>query len=118
MARLSCDSAKRELEELFADSSAPLKVLPVDPVEARRGLLQIQVTARSALGSMALNCGGLIIDDGWVRVFALNSHDPAAHGRPGVPGQMTYFAPEALEWEAMEMGHSAWVSWLLSGRLD
>jgi hypothetical protein len=112
---------------------------------------------------MTLNCGGLVIDDGWVRVFgggssgsggvmpslaqmnafpaefdpawspieglivghdvlggvfALNGYDPAAHGRPGVPGQMTYFAPEALEWEAMEMGHSAWVSWLLSGRLE
>ncbi len=31
---------------------------------------------------------------------------------------MTYFAPDTLEWEAMEMGHSGWVSWLLSGRLE
>ena len=151
------------LQELFAGSSAPLKVLPVDSDEARRTLLQTQVTARSALGSMALNCGGLVVDDGWVRVFGggsgpddgampslarvnafpaafdpawhpasglivghdvlggvfvLNGHDPAAVGRPGVPGQMTYFAPDTLEWEAMEMGHSAWLSWLLSGRLE
>ncbi|MFJ9454032.1 DUF2625 family protein [Kitasatospora sp. NPDC101447] len=48
-------------------------------------------------------------------VFALNGHDPAAGGRPGIPGQMTYFAPDTLEWEALDMGHSAWVSWLLSG---
>ena len=31
---------------------------------------------------------------------------------------MTYFAPDTLEWEALEMGHSEWVSWLLSGRLE
>ncbi|MFB7198265.1 DUF2625 family protein [Streptomyces sp. NPDC056240] len=49
-------------------------------------------------------------------VFALNGGDPAAAGHPGAPGQMTYFAPDTLEWEAMEMGHSGWVSWLLPGR--
>ncbi|MFE5774065.1 DUF2625 family protein [Streptomyces sp. NPDC056485] len=51
-------------------------------------------------------------------VFALNGGDPAATGRPGAPGQMTYFAPDTLEWEAMEMSHSGWVSWLLSGGLE
>nr|WSX74382.1 DUF2625 domain-containing protein [Streptomyces sp. NBC_00899] len=122
----------------------------------------LQVTARSTLGALVLNTGGLLVDDGWVRVFGggsavggslpsmgqvngfpaafdpawhpaaglvvghdvvggvftLNGHDPAAVGRPGAPGQMTYFAPDTLAWEALEMGHSAWVSWLLSGRLE
>ncbi|MFD0855761.1 DUF2625 family protein, partial [Actinomadura adrarensis] len=51
--------------------------------------------------------------------FAINGPDPAALGRPGSPGQMCYFAPDTLEWEAMEIGgHSAWFAWLLSGRLD
>ncbi|MHA6758418.1 DUF2625 domain-containing protein [Streptacidiphilus sp. PAMC 29251] len=157
------DPAWPELQELFAASAAPLEVLPVDDVEGRRCLLQMQVTARSALGSLVLNSGGLVVDGGWVRVFgggsgsddrdlpslaqvnrfpadfdpawspvtglivghdvlggvfALNGHDPAAAGRPGVPGQMAYFAPDTLAWEAMEMGHSAWISWLLSGRLE
>lgn len=31
---------------------------------------------------------------------------------------MTYFAPDTLEWEALDMGHSEWVFWLLSGRLE
>lgn len=153
-------------------------MLPVVPEEGRRSLLQMQVTVRSILGSLALNCGGLVVDDGWVRVFGggsggpggssgsggqagsdgeadalpslaqvnafpsefdpswspvsglivghdvlggvfgLNGHDPAAFGRPGAPGQMTYFAPDTLAWEEMQMGHSAWVSWLLSGRLE
>jgi hypothetical protein len=152
-----------QLQALFAASTVPLKVLPAELDEARRTLVQLQVTVRSALGALVLNSGGLIVDGGWVRVFgggpardcdtlpglaqvnsfpavfdaawhpaaslvvghdvlggvfALNSHDPAAAGRPGAPGQMTYFAPDTLRWEPLEMGHSAWVSWLLSGRLE
>jgi hypothetical protein len=157
------DPAWPELQELFAASAVPLQVLPVDPEEGRRGLLQLQVTVRSVLGAVVLHSGGLLVDNGWLRVFgggsgqgadalpglakvngfpaafdrvwrpatglvvghdvlggvfAVNGHDPAAAGRPGAPGQMTYFAPDTLEWESMEMGHSAWVSWLLSGRLE
>lgn len=156
------DPAWPELQELIAASAVPVRVLPADPEEGRRCLLQMQVTARSTLGALALNCGGLVLDDGWVRVygggsaaagglpslgrvnrfpkefdpawhpasglvvghdvlggvFALNGHDPAGAGRPGDPGQLTYFAPDTLEWEALDMGHSTWVWWLLSGRLE
>ena len=157
------DPAWPVLEGLFAASPVPVKVLPVDPAEGRRGLLQLQVTSRSMLGALTIDCGGLVLDDGWLRVFgggsgsgegampslaqvnafpegfnqdwapatglvvghdvlggvfALNGMDPAGRGRPGAPGQMTYFAPDTLGWEAMEIGHSAWVSWLLSDRLE
>jgi hypothetical protein len=152
-----------ELQALFAASAVPLQVLPAERAEARRTLVQLQVTARSVLGALVLNSGGLIVDGGWIRVFgggltrdddglpglarvnsfpavfdaawhpaaglivghdvlggvfAVNGHDPAAAERPGAPGQMTYFAPDTLRWEPLEMGHSAWVSWLLSGRLE
>ncbi|MFC4123027.1 DUF2625 family protein [Nonomuraea zeae] len=155
------DPAWPELRELLATAAVPLRTLPVDRGEAHRSVLQLQVTARSFLGALALNTGGLIVDDGWVRVFgggsggggdvlpslaqvnqfpavfdpgwrpaaglvvghdvlggvfAVNGPDPAAAGRPGEPGQVTYFAPDTLEWESMEMSHSAWTSWLLSDR--
>ncbi|MFJ5779550.1 DUF2625 family protein [Streptomyces sp. NPDC093094] len=153
------DPAWPELREMLSASPVPVRMLPADVDEGRRCLLQMQVTARSALGALALNTGGLLVDNGWVRVFgggsvtgaglpslaqvnrfpadfdplwrptsglvvghdvvggvfALNGGDPAAMGRPGAPGQMTYFAPDTLEWEAMETGHSGWLSWLLSG---
>ncbi len=156
------DPAWPELQQLLEASSVPVQVLPADRDEGRRCLLQMQVTARSVLGALVLNTGGLLLDDGWVRVFgggsaadgnlpslgqvnglpmafdpawrpasglvvahdavggvfALNGHDPAAEGRPGAPGQMTYFAPDTLAWVALEVGHSVWVSWLLSGRLE
>lgn len=156
------DPAWPELQQALAASAVPVRVLPADPAESSRTLLQLQVTARSVLGSLVVNTGGLLLDDGWVRVFgggssakggvpslaqvnrfpdsfdpawhpatglvvgqdvlggvfALNGHDPAAVGRPGAPGQLTYFAPDTLAWEGLTMGHSAWVSWLLSGGLE
>ena len=156
------DPAWPALQEAVASGAVPVRVLPAHPEEGRRCLLQMQMTARSTLGALALNSGGLVLDDGWVRVFgggsdasgglpglaqvnrfpaafdpawhpatglvvgqdalggvfAVNGHDPAAADRPGVPGQMIYFAPDTLTWEAMDMSHSAWVSWLLSGRLE
>ncbi|GAA3386965.1 DUF2625 domain-containing protein [Streptomyces roseoviridis] len=158
------DPAWPELKRAVRESSVRVRVLPGDIDEGRRCLLQMQVSARSMLGALVLNTGGLLVDDGWLRVFgggsrtvsegrlpslaqvnrfptdfdpgwlpatglvvahdvvggvfALNGADPAAAGRPGAPGQMTYFAPDTLEWEAMETGHSGWVAWLLSGRLE
>ncbi|UUU44910.1 DUF2625 domain-containing protein [Streptomyces sp. NBC_00162] len=44
-------------------------MLPGDINEGRRCLLQMQVTGRSVLGALALHTGGLLVDDGWVRVF-------------------------------------------------
>lgn len=43
---------------------------------------------------------------------------PREGGRPGEPGEILYFAPDALHWEALGAGHSAWLSWILSGGLQ
>ncbi|WP_406862967.1 DUF2625 domain-containing protein [Streptomyces sp. HUAS MG47] len=152
------DPAWPELRTMLEASSLPVRVLPPDVGEARRSLLQMQVTARSTLGALALCTGGLLVDGGWLRVFgggaelpslarvngfpgtfapswapetalvvahdvlggvfALNAADPAGAGRPGAPGEMTYFAPDTLAWEPLEAGHSGWLSWLLAGGLD
>ncbi|MFJ1604990.1 DUF2625 domain-containing protein [Streptomyces sp. NPDC088253] len=148
--------------ELYA-SAVPVEVLPADLDRGRATLVQLQVTAKSYLGAVALHCGGLILERGWLRilgspaasnprafpglaavnqfpaspdaawrpedglvvaydvlggVFAINSGDPGAAGRPGSPGEMVYFAPDSLRWEALGAGHSAWLSWTLSGALD
>ncbi|MFD4527648.1 DUF2625 family protein [Streptomyces sp. NPDC058470] len=149
--------------KLANTSSVSLEVLPVDPAQGRGTLLQLQVTARSWLGALALNCGGVVLDSGWLRiygspgdetpagppglaeindfparfdpawrpegglvvghdvlggVFVLNGSDPEAEGRPGRPGEMIYFAPDSLRWESLEVGHAAWLDWLLTGGMD
>jgi hypothetical protein len=42
-------------------------------------LYRLQVTARSTLGGLALNCGGLLIDHGWMRMLGAGSD-----GLPGI----------------------------------
>ncbi|MEU6974119.1 DUF2625 domain-containing protein [Kitasatospora aureofaciens] len=151
------------LQEAFTSGAAALEVVPGDAEQGRACLLQLQVSARSALGALALHTGGVIVDGGWLRVFggasgasaaglpslaqvnhfpsdfdpawrptdglvvghdvlggvfALNGHDAAGAGRPGAPGQMVYFAPDSMEWEALEMGYGTWLTWLVSGRLE
>ncbi|MGD1219536.1 MULTISPECIES: DUF2625 family protein [Streptomyces] len=158
------------LSEALAASGVSMDVLPADPALGRATLLQLQVTARSWLGGLVLNCGGLVLDSGWLRiygspaadtstglpgasadlpslaevnefperfdpswrpanglvvghdvlggVFLVNGADPEAAGRPGRPGEIVYFAPDSLRWEALEVGHGAWLEWFLREGTD
>lgn len=70
-------------------------LLDVDPAAGRRTLLALQVTSRSPMGAIALETGGILIDDGWVRVLgsgndrlprsldAWNRLNEAPHRLPG-----------------------------------
>ncbi|SOD67712.1 Protein of unknown function DUF2625 [Streptomyces zhaozhouensis] len=143
-----------------SSATVPLEIVPVDAALGRATLLQLQVTARSYLGAFALHCGGLLLDDGWLRVFgsatprnphglpslarvnafpddlvpgwrpgsglvlaqdvvggvfALNGPEPEAVGRPGLPGEVIYFAPDTLGWTALDVAHQEWFDWLLTG---
>lgn len=152
-----------ELRQTLGAGPVSVEVLPADSDLGRASLLQLQVTAGSYLGAVVLHCGGLLVDDGWLRVFgspvdgaghglpglaranqfpgafdsdwqadrglvvgqdvlggvfALNGGASAGTGRPGAPGEMVYFAPDSLRWEALGVGHSMWMAWLVSGALD
>lgn len=74
------DPAWPELQGILRASSVPVHVLPGDIDEGRRTLLHMQVSARSVLGALALNTGGLLVDGGWVRVFGGGSGS-VAEGR-------------------------------------
>ncbi|MFG3205209.1 DUF2625 domain-containing protein [Streptomyces sp. NPDC048192] len=149
-----------ELKETLDASPVPVQVLAVDSDLGRASILQLQVTARSYVGAMVLHCGGLLVDDGWLRLFG-SPVEGAAHGVPGLarvnqfpagfdpawrpeaglvvaqdvlggvfalngaaptaagqPGEVVYFAPDSLRWEALGVGYSAWLAWLVSGALD
>ena len=63
--------------------------------------------------------GGLVIaHDVLGGAYALNLASPAAWGRPGEPGEVTYFAPDSMTWHPLGKGHGAWLSWILSGGLE
>jgi hypothetical protein len=60
-------------------------------------------------------CAGamLVADDVLGGFFAINGG-----GLPGKPGNMGYLAPDSLRWEPMKMGHSEFVHWSLTGKLE
>ncbi|MFF4538306.1 DUF2625 family protein [Streptomyces aureus] len=159
------------LSKALAASGVSMEVAAADPGLGRASLHQLQVTARSWLGGLVLNCGGVVLDSGWLRiygspagepatglpsgttdlpslaevngfperfdpdwrprdnglvvghdvlggVFVLNGADPKSAGRPGHPGEIVYFAPDSLRWETLEVGHGAWLRWLLTEGTD
>ncbi|WP_276484556.1 DUF2625 domain-containing protein [Paraflavitalea pollutisoli] len=46
-----------------------VELLPADETKAREALYSIQVTTRSLLGAVAYHSGGILIDDGWIRIL-------------------------------------------------
>lgn len=100
--RGECDDAgMREVDELvtvedpawphllreLSGADVPVEVLPGDAAAGRACLWRLQVSARSNLGAVVLHCGGLLVDGGWLRIFA-SPGDGAALGGPGgrLPG--------------------------------
>jgi len=72
-----------------------VEVLPALRANAQQVLVGLQVTNRSTLGAIALESGGLLIDDGWLRILGSGSErmprdlvtwnglDGAEHRLPG-----------------------------------
>ncbi|MDX2563763.1 DUF2625 domain-containing protein [Streptomyces sp. TX20-6-3] len=48
-------------------------------------------------------------------VFVLQGGPAEQAGLPGRPGEMVYFAPDSLSWEALGAGYGAWLAWMLAG---
>lgn len=56
------DSAKNKVE-----------VLPVDTSKAKEALYKTQVTTRSIMGAIVYRTGGILIDNGWIRILGSGS---------------------------------------------
>ncbi|MFH7017503.1 DUF2625 domain-containing protein [Flavobacterium sp. FlaQc-47] len=46
-----------------------VEILPVDAAKAKDALYKTQVTTRSPMGAIVFMTGGLLIDDGWIRIL-------------------------------------------------
>jgi hypothetical protein len=63
------DPAWPEIAAAIDASPSQVRRLPIERAVAERCLWRLQVTAHSVLGALALETGGLVIDDGWLRVL-------------------------------------------------
>lgn len=50
-----------------------VEILPVDSIKAKDALYKIQVTTRSPMGAIVYMTGGLLIDNGWIRILGSGS---------------------------------------------
>jgi Protein of unknown function DUF2625 len=46
-----------------------VEILPCDTVKAKDALYKMQVTTRSPMGAIIYSTGGLLIDNGWIRIL-------------------------------------------------
>ena len=135
------------LKQLVSDAEVQCELLPPGP-EREQALLYLQVTTRSALGAFAYDTGGLLVDDGWLRLLG-SGHpkltrslhewnsprtdgafyligDDAAGGFYAINGgafgddlgAVYYWPPDDLEWESLEMGHTDFVATFLTQQIE
>jgi hypothetical protein len=50
-----------------------VEILPVDQAKAKDALYKTQVTTRSPMGAVIFMTGGILIDDGWIRILGSGS---------------------------------------------
>ena len=147
---LSDDPAWPLIRKWVDESERQVAVVPGARKDGEATLLRLQVTTRSALGALALHCGGIVADHGWLRILGCGGSglpglqawnwggacvgDEQVEGAlvvandvlggvyavtdtafAGDVGGVFYFAPDMLEWEPMDMGHSDFVEWALTG---
>jgi hypothetical protein len=69
------DPAWPDIERAIRDSGGRASVLAVPAGDGERCLHRLQVTARSALGAVALHAGAVLVDHGWLRILG-GGHPP------------------------------------------
>lgn len=57
------------VEDWIKTAKNKVEVLPVDAAKAKDALYKTQVTTRSSMGAVVFMTGGLLIDDGWIRIL-------------------------------------------------
>ena len=57
------------LTDVLLRSPAAPRILPADHETALASLRQLQIAAASPLGAIALHSGGILLYDGWLRIF-------------------------------------------------
>lgn len=76
------DAAWPEVSAEASSAAVPIGMVSVDTGLAHATLGQLQITARSYLGAVVLHSGGMLVDDGWVRVYG----SPSVGNPWGMPG--------------------------------
>ena len=59
--------------EWVRSATNKVEILPRDPERAKQALYEAQVTTRSPMGAIVYESGGILVDDGWIRILGSGS---------------------------------------------
>ncbi|CAM3426925.1 DUF2625 domain-containing protein [Flavobacterium chungbukense] len=67
------DSGWKSLQEWVKTAKNKVEILPADPQKAKDALYQTQITTASPMGAIVYKTGGILIDNGWIRILGSGS---------------------------------------------
>ena len=125
-----------ELLKNIKESKKEIKILPVSE-KVKEGLNdKYRINQDSMLGTILFNSGGIIIEN-WIRIYGCGDINFCERNNlfpysdivvaedilGGLfvilnNGKISYFAPDCLEWEHMELSYSEFISWAFHGNTD
>jgi hypothetical protein len=62
------------VQQLIDSAKNKVEVLPVDTTKSKDALFKTQVTTRSPMGAVIYNTGGILVDNGWIRILGSGSN--------------------------------------------
>ncbi|HSW74520.1 MAG TPA: DUF2625 family protein [Candidatus Saccharimonadales bacterium] len=97
---------------------------------------EFYLTNDSFLNALFVNCAGILVDSGWLRILGSGNESLPAlckielHGLEGIlvardilggafllHGQaVSYYAPDTLRWECLDISYPTFLEWALSGK--
>jgi hypothetical protein len=153
--QLTEDKTGFDLVKEWADKSKNrVEFLPVDRKNGDSALYHLQVTTRSPMGAIIYFTGGILVDNGWIRILGSGSEKLTRNivswnkgkfvsttGKPtglllvaddviggmfainagalGTDiGNIYYFAPESLKWQALRINYSDFLTFCFNGNLS
>ena len=66
-------SAWKIISEWLKEATNKIEILTSSSEDSERVLYDLQVTTKSILGAIAYHCGGILIQDGWLRILGSGS---------------------------------------------
>jgi hypothetical protein len=63
------ESAWPMIKEWISEAQNQVEFLTNNRVEGEKTILQLRVTNKSTMGAIALECGGILVDNGWLRIL-------------------------------------------------
>jgi hypothetical protein len=113
-----------------------VEILPADAERRDEIRGRVGVSLESALGAVIHETGGILVDQGWLRILGSGSPALPRIARPDrkwivvaddvvggtfalhpPTGEVHYLAPDSLEWESLGIKYSAWFRWCLTDAL-